>query len=405
MKKGLLFFFSVFTMLGQGYAAQTQQLKLEIADVTTFLYDRTSIYFDQGLSTTFVPLQDIIKPFNPDTAIPQLYSISSDDSLLFSNGYGEFSSCIDVPLGFRVQGGSSYRISIYQVSNFSAASIIQLEDRTLGVFHNLLSSDYIVPVGQFAQSDTRFVLHISYPPSFTTVAAGCNNDDGIITVNQDCIAWTKAELFFGSQSIHSFTNATGAFSFTGLEEGAYTVALTFGNYTTTLPVTLVGHQIQARIDAPLLNAVTGQTMQFSAITTNATGFHWDFGDGTELTGMANPDYAYLEPGTYTVTLTATNSFGCSYTATVTVVIAQGTGINTTHFDAANIFCQRKNLVILSSQPLNGALNIYSIEGEKVFQSSFEPSRNYDLSLLADGIYIVTLTSRTNSFSKKLFLQE
>lgn len=383
-----------------------QQVTLNITDSANFvLYDQTYISLAAGLSTAYVFNQDALKTFNSDSTLPQLYSLSSDDSALFSNGYGDFTSCTDIRLGFRVRGGTYY-ISASSITNFDPASIIQLEDKTLGVFHNLRTSNYSVAIAQPEQSETRFVLHISYPPIITTTAAGCNNDDGVISINQDCIAWTKVDLFFAGQIVHSYNNATGIFNFNGLEEGSYIVAFTFGNYTTTLPVTLTGHQIQARINASALNAVTGDTIQFSAITTNTTGFEWDFGEGTQITGVANPDFFYEEPGTYTVTLIATNSFGCSDTATVVVVITQGMGLNNSVINAANIICRDKNLFVHLSQPVNSAvLDVFSDEGKNVFHSAFADSNSYDLSALANGIYIISLSESGHRFSQKLLLQE
>jgi len=43
-------------------------------------------------------------------------------------------------------------------------------------------------------------------------------------------------------------------------------------------------------------------------TSTPTGYAWDFGDGTTSTAQ-NPTKTYVSPGTYTVTLTATNAFG------------------------------------------------------------------------------------------------
>ncbi len=50
-----------------------------------------------------------------------------------------------------------------------------------------------------------------------------------------------------------------------------------------------------------------------------TGWAWDFGDGNSSTAQ-NPVHTYNTPGTYTVSLTATSSLGCSNTITDTVQI-------------------------------------------------------------------------------------
>jgi PKD repeat protein len=55
-------------------------------------------------------------------------------------------------------------------------------------------------------------------------------------------------------------------------------------------------------DAPL-------TVDFTDQSTGATSWSWDFGDGVGTSSQQNPSYTYDNVGTYTVTLTATNSCG------------------------------------------------------------------------------------------------
>lgn len=49
-------------------------------------------------------------------------------------------------------------------------------------------------------------------------------------------------------------------------------------------------------------------VSFANRTKNAVTWSWSFGDGGGSTAR-NPDHTYDEPGTYTVTLTATSSEG------------------------------------------------------------------------------------------------
>lgn len=60
-------------------------------------------------------------------------------------------------------------------------------------------------------------------------------------------------------------------------------------------------------------------------TGQPTVWSWDFGDGT-TSSAENPSDTYSQPGTFTVTLTASNSIGSS-TATTTITVAAPTAIN------------------------------------------------------------------------------
>ena len=48
-------------------------------------------------------------------------------------------------------------------------------------------------------------------------------------------------------------------------------------------------------------------------------YFWDFGDGSSSTSQ-NPVYTYKAVGSYDVTLTITNSNGCTFSKTQTVVV-------------------------------------------------------------------------------------
>lgn len=71
-------------------------------------------------------------------------------------------------------------------------------------------------------------------------------------------------------------------------------------------------------DAPLVIAaftapdtVCGQaTVSFTNLSSGASGYSWDLGDNTTSTEVA-PTHTYDQPGTYTVTLTATNPLTCN----------------------------------------------------------------------------------------------
>ncbi|MEO5572007.1 MAG: PKD domain-containing protein [Bacteroidia bacterium] len=52
---------------------------------------------------------------------------------------------------------------------------------------------------------------------------------------------------------------------------------------------------------------------FNCTVPNATGWLWDFGDGTATSTLQNPVHNYISPGNFTVTLTVTTTSGCNGT--------------------------------------------------------------------------------------------
>jgi len=102
-----------------------------------------------------------------------------------------------------------------------------------------------------------------------------------------------------------------------------------GAYTVTLTVTNAqGADILEQsdlitvfedADADFTSSTNGATTVFTNTSSNANTYHWDFGDGS-TSNQENPTHIYANDGTYTVTLTASNSCGTStFTQIVTII--------------------------------------------------------------------------------------
>jgi PKD repeat protein len=129
---------------------------------------------------------------------------------------------------------------------------------------------------------------------------------------------------------------------TYLEPGTYTVTLTASNqYDCSDTVTKKNFVVvvpACTIRADFLAAPESGSaplkVQFTDRSTgNPTMWSWDFGDGAVpmvscsgngCSNIASPVHTYLDPGNYTVTLTASNQLGCSDTVTKKNFISVGT---------------------------------------------------------------------------------
>ncbi|MBK9737745.1 MAG: PKD domain-containing protein [Saprospiraceae bacterium] len=74
--------------------------------------------------------------------------------------------------------------------------------------------------------------------------------------------------------------------------------------------------------------INGSTVDFIFTgNNNATDLFWEFGDGNSVNGF-NPSHTYLQDGSYTVTLTASNScFAVDYSVTLTIATAPVANFN------------------------------------------------------------------------------
>jgi PKD repeat protein len=96
-------------------------------------------------------------------------------------------------------------------------------------------------------------------------------------------------------------------------DGTYTVSLTVKNIfgmDTMVKTGLITVQQGPQVDfkADRTRAGVDQWIHFTDLSTNnPTDWKWDFGDGTSGTGQ-NPDHVYHMPGSYSVTLVASDAF-------------------------------------------------------------------------------------------------
>jgi len=98
-----------------------------------------------------------------------------------------------------------------------------------------------------------------------------------------------------------------------------------GNYTITLVVTDASGQTDTAVYTNYIQVVGNPTADFTSSSTsaclesnlfsfnnmsvNGVTYIWDFGDGV-ISNQYNPTHQYNQAGTFTITLIATNAFGC-----------------------------------------------------------------------------------------------
>jgi len=138
---------------------------------------------------------------------------------------------------------------------------------------------------------------------------------------------------------------------------------------------------------------------FQNLTINGNTYEWSFGDGNTST-MVHPNNTYMNPGTYLVTLIATDEKGCKDTIQkyITIVEAHYIYIPNTFTpqdgDRFNgtFFASVYGIATLKVQ-------IFNRWGQLVFQSNnprFEWDGTYNGNICQDGTYTYKITYRANS---------
>jgi PKD repeat protein len=141
---------------------------------------------------------------------------------------------------------------------------------------------------------------------FSTQAAGLSIVTNNLTQNADSYTWS-----FGDGNTSTAYNPVHTYAATG----TYTVVLeatnSCGVSTFSQVVTIAGSAPIAAFSSDITAGCAGMTVQFTDHSAgDPSGWEWTFEGGNPATSIEqNPMVTYALPGTYSVTLTASNLFG------------------------------------------------------------------------------------------------
>lgn len=389
-------------------AAGKKEVKIGIINLGSSAYDLTTIYLDYGTTPAYFNLEDAYKVFNPSPVVPQIYSLTTDSVECQTNGYGPFVSSAVIPLGFEVDSGGNYQIFCNLLDNIDPTSIVRLEDKFTGNFYDLRQGTFSFTVSHSTKNNSRFVLHISLPPVVSSIDATCTNSDGVIQINQDpSIVWNVCQLYDTTNTlVGSFNNVTGNFQFSGLPEGRYTIVYLYKTYVATQSVELNGFYVTNHIGASKITATVGEVVQFFSLTVNATQFLWDFGDGSQIYGIAFPQFNYMAPGNYMVVMRAFNQQGCEAYDTLFITIIEATGINHVTTLPASVYTDASEIVIGHLPEGNTQVQLYNTTGQLVHEQVSKGTATTQIftSFLPKGIYLLRLQNGNARLTKRVILQ-
>lgn len=222
-------------------------------------------------------------------------------------------------------------------------------------------------------SDTLVRLATIQPPfpvvSFTGSGVGC----APLSVNfqNNTLYADRYEWDFGDGMKSNEENPTHVYQ-TG---GVYTISLVaYGEGGQALDVHVDSVEVYGLPNAyfiaqPKVVFIPSDPMVLFNLSQNATQFLWDFGDGFTSTDVS-PTHYYLDEGEYTITLYATNSYGCVDTFRIEKAVKAESGGNV---QVPNAFTPNPN----------GSNGGYISRGEynnDVFYPMVEGAENYRLSV-------------------------
>ncbi len=154
--------------------------------------------------------------------------------------------------------------------------------------------------------------------------------------------------------------------------------------------------------------VTGASAAFTNVSTYATSYLWNFGDG-QTSIATSPSHVYTTSGTFNVCLSATNDCGTTqYCRTLTI-----SPLDTASFANSDaIFSIFPNPAINSvhikttEKPINWSLKLYDTNGKLVFTKLLNDQESeLELNQYASGIYLIEIDTKEKIIAKKILISK
>lgn len=194
------------------------------------------------------------------------------------------------------------------------------------------------------------------------------------------------------------------------EVGLYTVELLVQNELDEDDVTTEAYiEVASPPDANFDFTVEDRTVSFLNLSSDATRYAWNFGDGTISTDE-NPMHTFSSNDLYYVTLNAYNDFcGTSKTYPVSILFSSTTTIdeNTTVVIAPNPARDFVNITIETAKMQPVQVRVMNIQGQELLNMPMTKKELHqlDLSSFASGVYFIQLFSEDWQMIEKVILQQ
>ncbi len=234
----------------------------------------------------------------------------------------------------------------------------------------VLISNYNTPRADFYRDNDNICLNDTFQ------LFGQRDEGDFMKVNNNSYLWD-----FGDGSTSTDINPKHAYKKTGVYQISLTVTNGCGSTTEDdWYIYVDGPDVNFMVPDTLIDLT--QSANFTNLTEDAVHYDWHFGDG-DHSASVNPSHQYTFKGEYDITLTATNSRGCS---------ASLTKENYIKVIELPVIAE-KNIKHISCKGLNdGAIDITVTNGEPPFTYKWNnDATTQDIHNISAGIYSVTIT--------------
>jgi len=150
--------------------------------------DEARVCFYESATANFDGDFDAFKLFSYNTSVPELYSVTTDQTQLAINTLPVSEMYGSVPVGFRPGSEGNYTFTADGVGSFPSNVYIKLEDKKTGTVQKLNDNPVYTFTSASSDISDRFVLHFQDATAINHPEATDNFtlyvDNGAITINQ-----------------------------------------------------------------------------------------------------------------------------------------------------------------------------------------------------------------------------
>ncbi len=367
----------------------------------------TVVAFSETSSDQFVGGED--SPRMPGTTGFDIYSKLDNQDLVIQM-FSPLQATRIVDLGTSMTTNGEYTISMTEYVDFDPSTRVFLEDRATGTFQGLNSNPNYTFTTDPSFQGVRFRLHFMAPVNMASSSTCVGETNGKLIVSNSNMAYPMTAVLKNNngETVSNSGQFVGEHIFQNLSSGSYTVDMSYVDGSVFSLSSNIG---VSGVLSPASFIASSNTVQladaiieFAATAPGATEFIWNFGDGTIETTSATPVHAYMQPGIYTVTLTALSG-GCSSTATSVVSVTDNTtGIaNVGNSKGFSIYPNPANeaaklLLNVDLKDAQATISITDAAGRLVNKHNLTNLRSgaiveLDINGLANGVYEVSIDSK------------
>ena len=355
--------------------------KLEIAVSGNNGADKTIVFFNQDATNSYEAMYDVTK-FESSIGIPTL-STTNGTKQLGLNGMSVNDLGETIPMNLKAGTNGNFSLSFEGKETFPINTTIYVKDLRLNIVHNIADGDYSFSANT-ADVSERFEIIFIPALSFHTIAIGCENEEGIISLNTNQGLENRTyEIIENGNSLS--INDLNNFSFTTNSPANYEIVVNDvygGIQTYVIDVTALETVIS---EFTLPTAVfVNEIFSLASLVSNTSNLEWLIENNTIL-DVTQLTYSFEAAGIYEISLTAQTT-DCSDTKTKTIIVNEKTtGIKDVVTNAISVYPNPVSKFLYVEGKNVSTIEVYTILGKKLLVTT---EKKIDMKSFEAGIYMM-----------------